>query len=654
MKIFKATSILALASALTLGLMGTAHANDTDGMTAEEISSLRMQLPVTLYDDIQNGNLHAGVAFVGGQDNLPTQVSVLRTLVSELDAGQSKLCSDYSDTACMSGKVTEGLINLPLCSVDARSACLEGIKVGSAASKTSGVFVRNVSNEIDDELKDELIAEFANQGANTPVWQPKLTWEGIPNRGLPSASSPTLWRVPGQTHSGGTDNYFARATLKLEIWRDGSVKFTGLSTEIVPFREMAGSELQGSNFHAPAWMTRSFINNEQPTGWFPRSGSRPLASFDNPGRFNQITCAWEETDKCGLAVKFADGSSAEMTVRIPRELGGWFYGRLNTGDLKLSPINTKLNKVTISGKPATIPMSSAQFEIFQPGNEKYLNYLTYGDAGYIQELRDREAKPNEDNGQGLASWGQWDPRNGISEFAAYESLMGNTAKGEVEMWSADTMPYWATDNICFADKTRVQGLLTTNAMVYQAGLPKFSKGQLSYEVAGLRNNFNNEVFKGDYTLKMRADDARCLYGYSEGAIQTAVSVTDFSGTKATASTSVVESGGWLTIRASNFTFSKKKVTVSIKQGGKNTVAGIKSVTAKPNKSLSASKIMKKAKIKAKKGDKLGLSIVGTNVSGVTDSGSSLKFKKKGVYYVKLTVTRKAGTNMSRIFKVVVI
>jgi hypothetical protein len=80
---------------------------------------------------------------------------------------------------------------------------------------------------------------------------------------------------------------------------------------------------------------------------------------------------------------------------------------------------------------------------------------------------------------------------------------------------------------------------------------------------------------------------------------------------------------------------------------------VKGVSAKRNKPLSASTIMGKAKIKSKKGDKLGLSIVGTNASGVTDLGKTLKFKKKGTYFVKLTVTRKAGTKMSRIFRVVV-
>jgi hypothetical protein len=63
--------------------------------------------------------------------------------------------------------------------------------------------------------------------------------------------------------------------------------------------------------------------------------------------------------------------------------------------------------------------------------------------------------------------------------------------------------------------------------------------------------------------------------------------------------------------------------------------------------------MTKAKIKAKKGDKLDISVVGAMTTGVTDSGKSLKFKSKGTYNAKVTVVRKNGTSTSRVFKVVV-
>jgi hypothetical protein len=621
------------------GILSPAIADDTTNMSPEQIASLRMQLPSSLYDDIQNGHLYAGVAFSGGQDALPTQVSVLRTLPTLADR-KTKLCRDYVDTSCLNTHVTEGLIVLPPCSIDSKSACLEGIKVGASSARKSGTLVRSVSNAISQELRDSINNDFDNFGARTISWQTKTSWAGVPSRGLPAAASPSIWRVPGEQNSGGTSDYLARATLKLEIDKSGSVRYTGLATEIVPFREISGSE-----FHAPTWVTRSATWTQME--WFPVSASKPLATYDNPTAFKQITCAWEEADKCGLAVKFSSGDSAEMTVRIPRELGGWFYGRLNNADLKLDPINGELNEVTISGAPANIPIASAQFQIFGTGNDRYRSYLTQGDADYLAELRTREQSGE----GGLGSWGQWQATSGVSEFSAYETLMGTTAAGQVQMWSADTMPYWTTDNPCFADKTRVQGLLTTNAMVYQAGLPQFVNGQLSYQVAGLHNDFNGREFKGDYTLKMRADDARCLYGYSEGAIETSVAVTDFSGSKKSAATSVSEKNGWLTIRARDFTFSKKKLVVAIKQNGKKNVASVKTISASKGKRLDAKALLKQAKIKLKSGDKYDISAVGADDYGVSDAGKYLNFKYKGTYFVKVTVSRKLGSSTSRLFKV---
>jgi hypothetical protein len=190
-------------------------------------------------------------------------------------------------------------------------------------------------------------------------------------------------------------------------------------------------------------------------------------------------------------------------------------------------------------------------------------------------------------------------------------------------------------------------------MLVQESLPTFSKGQLSYQLSGMHYNHDGTEFMGEYTMQMRADDARCLYGYSEAPIQTKVSVTDSGGTQKIATTSVSERGGWLTIRARNFTFSSPKIVVSIKQGKKSKAASTSSVSVGKGKSLTAKSLMTKAKIKAKKGDKLDISVVGATTSGVTDSGKSLKFKSKGTYNAKVTVVRKNGTSTSRVFKVVV-
>jgi hypothetical protein len=93
--------------------------------------------------------------------------------------------------------------------------------------------------------------------------------------------------------------------------------------------------------------------------------------------------------------------------------------------------------------------------------------------------------------------------------------------------------------------------------------------------------------------------------------------------------------------------------VSIKQGKNGKAASTPSVSLGKGKSLAAKTLMTKAKIKAKKGDKLDVSVVGTNTTGVTDSGKTLKFKSNGTYFAKVSVTRKNGTSTSRVFKVVV-
>jgi hypothetical protein len=303
-------------------------------------------------------------------------------------------------------------------------------------------------------------------------------------------------------------------------------------------------------------------------------------------------------------------------------------------------------------------VTSVEWPLFDQDFKKYTDYMIKTKQICLECL-DRWKK----QGWG-GDYNQWSPSMGVGLFKGLEGLMGDRSIGSKQIWSFSSLSLSSSDdsgkersigydNPCFSDKSRVQGILTTNSMVYQPGLPTFSKGQLSYQVAGLHYNHDGTEFTGEYTLQMRADDARCLYGYTEAPIQTKVSVTDSGGNQKIATTSVSERGGWLTIRARNFTFSSPKIVVSIKQGKKSKAASTAKVSVGKGKSLSAKTLMSKAKIRAKKGDKLDISVVGATTSGVTDSGKSLKFKSKGTYNAKVTVVRKNGTSTSRVFKVVV-
>ena len=644
------TFAISIASVVFAGmLMSPAKADDTDGMSAEQVANLRQQLPTPLYDEIRNGHKFVGAAFAGGASAFGSQASYIRTPHQDY-ASKTKLCSSYLDYVCFGFSplgYADALVSLPPCQLDSSTSCIEGLTIKTMSGNSVGNFVRVVDNTLTPEFKAQTESSHAQCCSSIVTWGAS-TWPGLPGKNLPTPTPPSVWQIPGVVHKGGADTYLTSASLSMRLFKNGSIQFMGMNSDVVPF-----SEITGNAFHPPAWTHRA-SSDARYDGHYPVIASRPLsATFTNPSAVNTFACAYEESGKCGLAYQFADGTKAELKLRLPRSLGGWFYGRLANTELALDPIDNRLNRVTIIGEPIKVPVASGQFQLFAPENEKYRNYVLEfqykSNPAFQKEIRQREASGE----GGLGSWGNWEPEQGLNEFRAYEPLMGDRAKGQVQMWSVSTLPYWQTDNPCFADKTRVQGILTTNAMVYQAGLPTFSKGQLSYQVAGLHYNHDGSLFTGDYTLQMRADDARCLYGYTEAPIQTKVSVTDSGGTQKIATTSVSERSGWLTIRARNFTFSSPKIVVSIKQGKKSKAASTSSVSVGKGKSLAAKSLMTKAKIKAKKGDKLDISVVGATTSGVTDSGKSLKFKSKGTYYVKVSVARKNGSSTGRVFKVVV-
>jgi hypothetical protein len=630
-------------------LMSPANADDTDGMSAEQIANLQKVQSEPLFTDARNGREAVGVGFLTRFFNGPGNQTSQIVSTYHTEGIATKVCSGYTDYSCFGSNkssnfpvgLADASISIPPCQLDSGSSCIESLSIKKLNQKVSGNLIRVVDNSLSADFKS------SRENSDRQVtWAPE-TWPALPSKGLPAPAPPSIWQVPGMGHKGGAETYLVSANLKLTFYGDGSIYFRDMQASVVPF-----SEITGAGFNPPANYQAQYLKSDFGANSYRHESVWPtklLSSSNSPLLKNSIACAYEEMNKCGLAYQFDDDTTVELKMRLPKSFGGWFHGQMADAELKTEPSGAILNRVTISGKPVKIPVVSAQFETFAPGNEKYRDYVFAPNPQVLTQSRKRD-----DARLGGVGFGDYGPENDwMNAFQILKPLMGDKAKGQVQMWSVSTMKTWETANPCFADKTRVQGILTTNSIVYQAGLPTFSKGQLSYQVAGLHYNHDGTEFTGEYTLQMRADDARCLYGYSEAPIQTKVSVTDSGGTQKIATTSVSERGGWLTIRARNFTFSSPKIVVSITQGKKSKAASTASVSVGKGKSLSAKSLMTKAKIKAKKGDKLDISVVGAMTTGVTDSGKSLKFKSKGTYNAKVTVVRKNGTSTSRVFKVVV-
>ena len=563
----------------------------------------------------------------------------------------SKLCGDWTDLACIahSKKYSPypneyfmfGNVSLPLCSEESSNACIEGMKVGTAAGMQQGTLIRHLDTTMSDALKNRLQAD-----PTIEKFTSESSWPASKKYKLPAASNPTLWNVPGQPNASGASTYMVHAEISIRV-RENSVDFANVIAQIVPYTEKAYSEGE------PAYVAQTIDGKVSGS---TRGGNVQGATNGYAG---SVACAWKELGKCGVATRFADGSRAELTVRFPRTFGTWFLGRMANAELSIDPVNSSINRLVISGDPVDVPVGRVRFPLLDPALKSESDYVIswakrqgWTDSE-IQRVKNSEGNSSIQTNLN-AGWSCWGCGSQIPDLSKLSNVTNaDKAYKQKNKWEFRTLNSYLTDSPCFSDKTRVQGIITSNAMLAQPGLPIFSKGQLSYQVGGMHYNHDGSVFTGEYTLQMRADDARCLYGYSEAPIQTKVSVTDSGGNQKIATTSVSERGGWLTIRARNFTFSSPKIVVSIKQGKKSKAASTSSVSVGKGKSLAAKTLMSKAKIKAKKGDKLDISVVGATTSGVTDSGKSLKFKSKGTYNAKVTVVRKNGTSTSRVFKVVV-
>ena len=121
-------------------------------------------------------------------------------------------------------------------------------------------------------------------------------------------------------------------------------------------------------------------------------------------------------------------------------------------------------------------------------------------------------------------------------------------------------------NACLTRGAQVNGLVTTNATSYSAGPPLLDRKSqsLNYQVAAPHFTRTGEVFSGAYTLALRSEVARCIYGFTNAPVKATVQVFDSNGEAKVATVSVAERRGWLTLTALNFEYSKPTISVKLK------------------------------------------------------------------------------------------
>lgn len=354
---------------------------------------------------------------------------------------------------------------------------------------------------------------------------------------FPGGGSTGLYNSTNAPTAGGLNTYAVTVSMRLG-WNRTNKSFEpqSLMASVYPYRTNADSRLRGL------------------AGWGDTIGAG---------------CIFVEPGSCGILQDWAPETKAKLSVKVPSSIGGWLKGRLKTPEVTVEPANAAANRIVVAAEPVSVP----QLGVVMPASEKDallssgLNLGWWGGPGF--------------NEVGTEAGG-----NTVAAFIErYRGITKDAASGVTSMWNFATINSGNGSN-CLSDKSKVQGIVTTNAMGYDGSAPSYVGGMLSYKVSGMHFMADGTTpVEGTYDLVMRSDTARCLYGFSKAPISATVSVTSASGENKVATTVVKETKeGWLKLAAYGFTFSSPTISVKLSQA-KAPVAKSITITCVKGKTL---------------------------------------------------------------------
>jgi hypothetical protein len=297
--------------------------------------------------------------------------------------------------------------------------------------------------------------------------------------------------------------------------------------------------------------------------------------------------------QCIDSANFAGNEKLAVTLRMNKDLTGWIFGRMQNSEFAVTSLDSGYNKIRIGGDVTFVPELSAKVaksEISKDAKlEKYLrDFFTVGRVG-VSVPNPGSGSFNDGGVGGNTSTtyaGFLDAQTTtrlfsvnfekFALFSAFEDQLkpysppgsnnGRNILRETNsiFWNFGANSYLGT-NKCSADKTKLHGMVVTNAPIFENGPPEFKDGSLNYRVAGIHKNIDGSIFKGRYTYIVQSETARCYYGFSKAPIEARVEVVSSSNASQVATVLVSERDGFIKLQADNFTFSSPTIKVKFSQ-----------------------------------------------------------------------------------------
>jgi hypothetical protein len=440
---------------------------------------------------------------------------------------------------------------LPTCETATDLDCVVGLStIDQAGVRHEGTFQQYASpNHPNDFAKDEFLA-------------------------IPRGTSGGVWSIPGSPHGFGS-LYAIYVTVAGAVKsQEGSSSTYGLnlSAHVVPVsiqktlkRQQFWGCLQDNS------LTPDIKNNT-------RCGS----FYDQNEGFKCLGPYGSNNDECLAPRAFPKGTTFKLDVRFSKSPVGWLHGRLLDPAVLISQENGGY-LLSVEAKPVKVPAVAHQAKYSELPNTVQDFWINMDSRCIARNACGTRSSNNYSlplKSQSTIFTSLNFGEQALEGLRAYLPLVQDRASAIPSTWSWRTLGQWEFESVnkCLYEGEGVKGLVTTNASVYSAGPPAFVDGELRYRVAAPHEEPDRSTFKGDYSLLIDSQVARCLYNFSTAPISATISVVGEDGERSIATTTVSEKDGWLSLIARNFEFSSPVIIVKLSQEVKKEEASTSSPT----------------------------------------------------------------------------
>ena len=340
---------------------------------------------------------------------------------------------------------------------------------------------------------------------------------------VPNGYNQSLWKLP-------TSNGFSEQNFSVYVLYKSTLKGTVIDfqTQVNPYIENTDSRYREQT-----------ASNEA----ISDGGQRIVGSNGDYG------CVWIEEGLCGKPSNFQEGMRVELKLRVFDGVAGWLSGRLKAPEVSIENAGSSLRSMKISGEPVSVQKAFAKVKISDVAAD------LKADVSYVGIKEDQQYlfTSSANDRKAIEFFNLWDKYK----------LWPDNAASVATVWGFSSL--LASSDPCLSDRSRVVGLVTTNAMVYDGTPPKFMDGELQYRVASVHNDPLGKKFQGIYDLVIDSKVARCLYNYSNAPISASVSIASSEGNQNVATTVITEKNGWFRMGAYGFHYSAPTIKVKLSQ-----------------------------------------------------------------------------------------